>query len=133
MELEFLRDGNPDCPILLLSPSIPEESIQLYRAIHDMVSGSETHVDIHTLPFISQVEGCKLSTWVVEQDLGVVLKKDTQNHFMCKLTPESWKEVLDYLYPFTLQICHDDRYTRYQWLDETSSISLLISTGHRRW
>lgn len=133
MELEYLPDGNPDCPILLFSPSVPMEALQLYRALHDIVSVSGTTVDIHTLSFISPVDGCQLTAQVGEQNIGAVLNINSENHFNCELTRETWKEVLDYLYPFTIQDYHDDRYTRYQWLDETSHISLLISTGHRRW
>ncbi|MCE2400846.1 hypothetical protein J4G08_08165 [Candidatus Poribacteria bacterium] len=140
MYLEFLPDGSIDCPLLIFSPSVPKETEQLYQALHDMVSVSGTSVDIHALPFISSVDGCKLSAQVVEQNLGVVLLNtlgvvlsDIKNHFTWKLTRQSWKKVLDLLHPFTLQDCHDDRYTRHQWLDETSNISVLISTGHRRW
>ncbi len=139
MYLEFLPDGSIDCPLLIFSPSVPGEAEQLYQALHDMVSVSGTSVDIHALPFISSVDGCKLSAQVVEQNLGVVLLNtlgvvlsDTKNHFTWKLTRQSWKDVLELLYPFTLQDRHDG-YTRYQWLDETSNISVLISTGHRRW
>ena len=132
MYLEFLPDGSIDCPLLIFSPSVPGEAEQLYQALRGIISVSETLVDIDALPFISPVDGCKLSAQVGEQNLGLVLS-DTKNHFNWKLTRQSWKDVLGLLYPFTLQDRHDDRYTRYQWLDETSNISVLISTGHRRW
>ncbi len=140
MYLEFLPDGSIDCPLLIFSPSVPIEAEQLHQSLHDIVSVSGTSVNIHALPFISPIDDCKLSAQVGEQNLGVVLSatlgvvlSETKNHFNWKLTLQSWKNVLDLLYIFTLQDHHDDRYTRYQWLDETSNISVLISTGHRRW
>ncbi len=132
MYLEFLPEGSIDHPLLIFSPSVPGEAEQLYQALRGIISVSETLVDIHALPFISPVDGCKLSAQAGEQNLGAVLL-DTKNHFNWKLTRQSWKDVLGLLYPFTLQDRHDDRYTRYQWLDETSNISVLISTRHRRW
>ena len=104
MYLEFLPDGSIDCPLLILSPSVPGEAEQLYQALRGIISVSETLVDIDALPFISPVDGCKLSAQVGEQNLGLVLSdtlgvvlSDTKNHFNWKLTRQSWKDVLGLL------------------------------------
>lgn len=136
MELEFLPDGSFDCPLLILSPSVPEEAKLLYNAISEMVSVPGSYLDIHTLPFISPIEGCKLSAQIGEQDLGVipintleVFLSETRNHFNWKLTIKSWNFVLALLQPFTIP----DSVGGYQWLDETSQISVLISHYYRWW
>lgn len=136
MELEFLPDGSMDCPLLIMSPSVPEEAKLLYQAISDMVSVSGTTLDIHTLPFISPIEGCELSAEISGQDLGViptntldVFLSETQNHFNWKLTRQSWEYVLALLHPFTTK--KDSK--GYQWLDETSQIEVLISEYYRWW
>ena len=135
MELEFLPDGSTDCPLLILSPSVPEEAKLLYNAISEMVSVPGSYLDIHTLPFISPIEGCKLSAQIGEHDLGVipintleVFLSETRNHFNWKLTLKSWNFVLALLHPFTKQDSHG-----YQWLEETSQISVLISDYYRWW
>ena len=135
MELEFLPDGSFDCPLLILSPSVPEEAKQLYNAISEMVSVPGSNLDIHTLPFIDPIEGCKLTAQIGEDDLGVipintleVFLSETRNHFNWKLTLKSWNFVLALLHPFTEQDS-----SGYQWLDETSQISVLISHYYRWW
>ena len=157
MYLEFLPDElPPDYPLLIFSPAVPEEVEQLYQALRDIVTVSGAVVDIHSLPFISPVDGCRLSAQVIDEDIGVVLIKNTQNHFTWKLTREVWKDVLNLLYPFTLQDCCDGTYLLetlhgtefcftfrncrdgtvhgFQWLDVTGDgISVIISTMHRQW
>lgn len=136
MELEFLPDGSRDCPLLILSPSVPKEAKLLYQAIRDMDSVSGTYLHIHTLPFISPIEGCQLSAQISGQDLGViptntldVFLLETKNHFNWKLTRQSWEYVLALLHPFTTK--QDAK--GYQWLDETSQIEVLISEYYRWW
>lgn len=136
MELEFLPDGSTDCPLLILSPSVPEEAKQLYNAINEMVSVPGSYLDIHTLPFIDPIEGCKLTAQIGEDDLGVipintleVFLSETRNHFNWKLTLKSWSFVLLLLHSFTIP----DSVGGYQWLDETSQISVLISRYYRWW
>lgn len=154
MNLEFLPDGSDDCPLLILSPSVYTETEQLYRVLCDIILCSGTMVDIHALPYISPVDDCQLTAQVAKQDFGVVMK-ETGNHFTWKLTHQTWIHVLDLLYIFTLKevrkgsywlqtphgtelqfierIAKNDGITGYQWLDETSDISVLISTYNRRW
>ncbi len=141
MELEFLPDGSTDCPLLILSPSVPEEAKLLYNAINEMISVPAanldvTTLDIHTLPFISPIEDCKLTAQIGEDDLGVipintleVFLSETRNHFNWKLTLKSWNFVLALLHSFTIP----DSVGGYQWLDETSQISVLISRYYRWW
>ena len=61
MYLEFIPEGSQFCPLLILSPSIPEEAEKLYQALTNLVTDNNTVVDIHALPFISPVDGCRLS------------------------------------------------------------------------
>ena len=135
MELEFLPDGSTDCPLLILSPSVPEEAQLLYNAINEMVSVPGTYLDIQALPFIAPIEGCKLTAQIGEDDLGVipintleVFLSETRNHFNWKLTLKTWKYVLALLHPFTKEDSHG-----YQWLDETSQIQVLFSDYYRWW
>lgn len=137
MFLEFLPDGSSDCPLVIFSPSVPEDAKQLYLAISKMDSVSGTFLDIHTLPLISPVDGCELSAQVSTQDLGVVPKNkldvvlsETKNHLNWKLTKKTWSFVLELLYSFTIK---DSGPGTYQWLDDTSQISVLISRRHRSW
>ena len=130
MYMEFLPDGHEDCPILLFSPAVPKEVEELYRVLLNVATDYVTLMDIHGLSFISPVDGCRLTAQIADQNFGVILLENTKNHFTWKLTRQSWKEVLDRLFPFTHPDCGTGSYN---WLDETSDISALISTMHRRW
>ena len=137
MELEFFPDGSTDCPLLIFSPSVKEEAKQLYLALNDMVADGKSSLDIHTLPFISPIDDCKLFAQVSEQDIGVVptntldvFLSDINNHFEWKLKHKTWIDVLGLLYPFT----YNDSIGGYQWLDESAGqIQVVFSRYYRMW
>ena len=51
MYLEFIPEGSQHCPLLILSPSIPEEAEKLYQALTNLVTDNNTVVDIHGFAF----------------------------------------------------------------------------------
>ena len=131
MDLEFIPEGSQFCPLLILSPSIPEAAEKLSQALTNLVADNNAVVDIQALPFISSVDGCSLSAQVIDEDIGAVLIENTKNHFSWQLTCQGWQWVLKLLCRFTEPDC-----SGFQWLepdDETSYISIIISTGHRQW
>lgn len=135
MELEFFPDGSTDCPLLIFSPSVKEEAKQFYLALNDMVADGESPLGIHTLPFISPIDDCKLFAQVSEQDIGVVptntldvFLSDTKNHFEWKLKHKTWIFVLELLYPFTYKDS-----SGYQWLGESGQIQVVFSSYYRMW
>ena len=105
MYLEFIPEGSQFCPLLILSPSIPEEAEKLYQALTILVADNNAVVDIHALPFISPVDGCRLSAQVIDENIGVVLIEKTKNHFTWQLTCQGWEWVLKLLYRFTDPDC----------------------------
>ena len=85
MYLEFIPDVSVYSPLLILSPSIPEEAEKLYQALTKLVADNNAVVDVHALPFISPVDGCRLSAQVSAQDIdeniGPVLIEKTKKSF----------------------------------------------------
>ena len=135
MYLEFIPEGSQFCPLLILSPSIPEEAEKLYQALTNLVTDNNAVVDVHALPFISPVDGCRLSAQVSAQDIdeniGPVLIEKTKNHFTWQLTCQGWEWVLKLLCRFTDPDCDG-----HQWLgpdDVTGGISVILSTTYRQW
>ena len=103
MYLEFLPDELlPDYPLLIFFTRPCQRMLNSYTkrcAISLQFLGQWW---IFTLcPLSLPVDGCRLSAQVIDEDIGVVLIKNTQNHFTWKLTREVWKDVLNLLYPFT--------------------------------
>ncbi len=105
MYLEFIPEGSQFCPLLILSPSIPEEAEKLYQALTNLVADNNAVVDIHGLPFISPVDGCRLSAQVIDENIGPVLIEGTKNHFTWQLTCKGWEWVLKLLCRFTDPDC----------------------------
>ena len=131
MYLEYIPDVSVYSPLLILSPAIPEEVEKLFQALTNLVADNNAVVDVHALPFISPVDGCKLSAQVIDEDIGAVLIERTRNHFKWQLTCQGWEWVLNLLVHFT----EADR-GHHQWLgpdDETGEISVIISTSYRQW
>ena len=128
MEIEYIPDWSHKCPLIIISPIIPTKAEQLYSAIHDVILGSGETLDIHTLPFITPVDGCRLSAQIAEQDDGAVLIEKTKNHFTWKLTRNSWEFALELLQVFIEPDC-----SGFQYLDDTLAVSVIISTYYRQW
>ena len=91
MYLEFIPEGSQFCPLLILSPSIPEEAEKLYQALTILVADNNAVVDVHGLLFISPVDGCRLSAQVIDEDIGAVLIENTKNHCTWQLTCKGWE------------------------------------------
>lgn len=128
MEVEYIPDGSQHCPLIILSPSDPTKAEQLYNAIHSAILSTGETLDIHTLPFISPVNDCRLSAQMSDEDIGAVLIEKTKNHFTWKLTRQSWEFSLELLQRFTEPDC-----SGYQYFDDTLAVSVIISTYYRQW
>ena len=129
--LEFIPEVF-DRPLVLLSPSTPEKAEKLSQALTPLVTDNNAVVDIHTLPFVSPVDGCRLSAKVSDEDIGATLIENTKNHIKWELTHQGWEWVLELLGPF---ITETDR-GGYQFLepdDVIYDIEVILSSYYRYW
>lgn len=129
--LEFIPEGADICPLVLLSDSTPEKAEKLSHALTLLVTDNITVVDLHTLPFVSPVEGCRLSAQVIDEDIGAILIENTKNYFTWELTHQGWKWVLALLGPFT-----EPDGSGHQYLgpdNETGDILVILSSYYRNW
>ena len=130
LELEFIPEGCNPCPMLIMSPSIPEKAEKLSQALADLVADNNAVVDIHALPFISPVDGCRLSAQVIDEDIGAVLIENTKNHFKWQLTCQGWEWVLTLLDTMTEPDCSGYHYLGPD--HETSDFNVILSTYYRQ-
>ena len=129
--LEFVPEGIDEFPLVLLSDSTPEKAEKLSQVLTPLVTDNNAVVDIHTLPFVSPVDGCRLSAKVSDEDIGAVLIENTKNHFKWQLTSQGWELVLALLGPFT-----EPDNLGYQYLgpdDVTCDIEVILSGYYRYW
>ena len=125
--LEFIPEVF-DRPLVLLSPSTPEKAEKLSQALTPLATDNNAVVDIHTLPFVSPVDGCRLSAKVIDEDIGAILIERTKNHLTWELTHQGWEWVLALLGPFIAEP------GGYQYLgpdDETGGKFVILSSYYR--
>ncbi len=118
MQAEFLPDGALDCPILRLFGFQAAEIHRLMALCFCLANGSARQAEVPAEP----VNGCRLTLSVGRFNKGV-MRSDEHGRFECILTSERWEEAVAMLAPF----CRRENGNRFQWLDETSEISLLLS------
>ncbi len=129
MKIEYFADGCADCPILLIYGEEPTRVHTLCVSLDRLIDGLIETITIHELPGYVSVNGCQLVAKRGHTDVGVEqIGEDVM--FECRLQQETWREVRDLLEPFTWSY-QDDR-THFQYVNETSDISLMIST-QRAW
>ncbi|QXE91222.1 hypothetical protein KP001_01385 [Geomonas subterranea] len=124
MKIDFIESGSPDCPLLRIYGNEPGSAALLISVFDQLASGHTNEVAIHSLPDIESVNGCKLFARLHHEDIGI-RKCSEKNTLECLLSSESWTRISGLLEPFT----EPKADVRYQWLDETSDISLLISSS----
>jgi hypothetical protein len=82
----------------------------------------ENEVHLDSLPFINPIN-CSLTLSIDNLDLGIA--KSGRNEFECKLTKESYREMVLLIQPFA-----DNESNGYQWLyDNMADIDFLFSPG----
>jgi hypothetical protein len=122
MRLEYLADGSLDCPLIRLYDFDAAAATRLRRLVTSLSDGSVGRVVLDERQKITLVDGCKLALVAGASDHGVV-RMAASNQFECVLTPASWANVAELIEPF----CKPGAPNGFQWLDETSDISLLLS------
>lgn len=127
MKMEYLPSGSPDCPLIRLYDFTQSEVGSVARDFTRLAAGEVMSVALHDQAHIQCVGGCRLTLKHSASDRGIQ-KIDAPIAFECELTTDGWQDVSDRARPLT----SDSAGEVFQWLDETSDISLLRSrTG--RW
>jgi hypothetical protein len=99
MKLEYLADGSPDCPLLRLYDFSAAEAVHLRAALIGLASGTAERVEVHQLPFIESVGGCRLS--LVRKSWDQAVLKVGPSAFECAFTAGTWDNIAGLVEPFT--------------------------------
>jgi hypothetical protein len=101
VKLEYLADGSLDCPLLRLFHFTPQEAAELHSAIAALSSGSATRIEVHRLPFIEPIGGCRLVLTLVDRDCDQAVRRGGEpDDFECGLTAVTWSDVAGLVEPF---------------------------------
>ena len=121
--INFIQDGSKDCPILQISGTDLQTSRELFHAIRTLRDSMAGSFIIHE---VFGFENCKVPALTFEishSDIGVQ-KARSGDGFTCTLSYDGWTRVEDFLAPFCSRLSSQNGF---QWLDESSEISLLYS------
>lgn len=122
MKLEYIADGSPYCPLKRLYEFTDIETAGLKTKVAELAQGSSISIALHDLNFVTPIGDCELILIVADDDQGI-LASDSDSLFMCMLSQETWEQIAGLIESF----CKSGALSGYQWLDETSDISLLLS------
>jgi hypothetical protein len=120
MKIEFLADGDPDCPLIRLSDYKAGELEQLRTVCFELADRRRNDFAFHDQPWIESVGDCKFVWRGGRQDVGVRLPA-VGMPFVLEFSDEGWREVADKLAPFI------DGSDGFNWLANEGDVKVLIS------
>jgi hypothetical protein len=88
MKLEYLASGSPDCPLIRLYDFTGAEVTQLHALVSGLASGAAERIEVHLLPFVEPVGGCRLALVCRAWDQAVV-RRGLATEFECGFTAAS--------------------------------------------
>lgn len=124
MRLEYLADEF-DGPILRLSDFTEAEAKQLFATITRLASAAADRVEVHLLPFVDAVGGCRLVFVRRSWDQAIVQVGPLA--FECGLTPESWENVAGLIEPFA------EDADGFQWLAGPPGDAAVLLSASGQW
>jgi hypothetical protein len=120
MNMEFLKNGAPECPLVRLYEFNLSEAQFLRRISLQLARGRTPRVLLHKEQGIHAIGGCQLSLNQGEKDLGVFETGSLE--FAWALTGGGWLSVSGLIRPFSRAGS-----VGYQWLCNRGKIRILIS------
>jgi len=119
MKVEYLIEGSDDCPLIRIYSGTIDDCKRLLTAIEVMIKENKGFF-VGNLKGYKCINNMKLEFALANVDNGII-QEDT-NYFKWSLSINGWFKVKSLLIPFLKEYKN-----KYQWLEETSDISLLIS------
>ena len=110
MDIEFLKEGSADCPLVRIYGTNPQEFSSLADAIKELARAVGNECAVHELPNFHGVSNCTLSVISSSKDEGVRQLSGTS--FVWALSPSKWLLVADLIEPFSGRACDG----LHQWL-----------------
>ena len=120
MKIEYLKEGSDDCPIIRMFGNETESIKLLMEYVARLSKGIIKNKIINEIEGFEGIDQCQIDMQLSKESRGLIEKKG--NLFKCVLSQSGWQSVYELLGSFSGEnnIC-------FQWIDETSNISWLVS------
>ena len=122
MKLRYLSNS-ANGPVLLFERADTGSVRALRTALESLVSGQAPAVELHRVPGIEAVDGCRLVALLSDAPTDPLLG----GGFAWRLKPLQWESVLGLLEP--LAAVEDANPDRHQYLGKAGPASVIISTS----
>jgi hypothetical protein len=128
MRIEFLPDGNHDCPAILFHgcPSAGAEA--LIKTFRSLADNPETEVALHQLPDVSPVGDVQIFATNASGRNGV--QQLSAFAFLWRQDSEGWLEAAELAEPLARSDASEG--TRFQYLESNGKFNVIFSTS-RTW
>ena len=121
MKIEYLECGSGDCPLVRIYGNEKRKLMALHHHVARLCTGDKTQIKVHQLPGFVGLDACKLTFKSSKRDKGI--SQINEHEFYCHLETESWCHIEE-----QIKALAESTSEGYQFLNESSSISLLLST-----
>lgn len=125
MKIEFFPEIKAK-PVLLIYDGTPSEVADLQNAFHKLALGENDELNIHLLPGVQPVDGCRLVAQLNARNEGVE-SLDSASSFRWRLTESRWQDIAEMIEPLKKPWRGG-----HVFLEVKSYISLIIS-AQRGW
>jgi hypothetical protein len=122
MKLEFIADGSLDCPLIRIYDFDSLAACRLQNVFSQLASRKIEFGVLDELLEMETVDNCRVAIQVGKYNRGVLINSQKSDSFVWILNPITWDNVAGLIEPF----CQSNL-DGFQWLDQTSGISVLLS------
>lgn len=125
MKLDYRGEGSSDRPLLRLYDFTPAEAKQLLASIVGLATGSAERIEVHRLPFVEPIDGCRLS--LVRRPWDQAVMRVGPSAFECRFTSATWSNVMGLIEPFA------DSAGGFQWLAASPGEAAVLLSPSGEW
>lgn len=120
MKLEYINDWGNNSPLIRMYNGDQSDYKLLINAIDQLLSKKNRKISIDSLHSFKSINNIRLEFVMTEFNSGLI--QIAPHYFQCMLNKAGWTKIKHLILPFL-----SNGENRFQWLDETSDISLLLS------
>ena len=122
IKLDFLSNNGSGTPLIRIYSEDPKDFALLLADLERLNSNNRGEVELHSLPYIGAINHCKL-TICHSTSASSLITQNSALDFTLTIDTDGIETIIDLIIPLK-----ESQTPCYQWLHDTSSTALLISS-----